>query len=174
MFFRRKNLFIFIPNRFEVIFWEFLCMITSWFGKLAKCWFLPYKVKCKLSYNWSIIVTYFIFICLILLLLNQILFLIYTISQKVDACKKVGSRKIAPEENCPPPSPNSNANPKLNPDPDRGAIFLGGNFPDTKKYIQVTFQNISERLLWKFSKQYCLIKLQPTSLNPVCPVTMLN
>ena len=44
-------------------------------------------------------------------------------------CK--GSRKIAPEENC-PPSPNSNANPKPNPDPDRGVIFLGGNFPDTK------------------------------------------
>ena len=42
-----------------------------------------------------------------------------------------GSRKIAPEENC-PPSPNSNANPKPNPDPDRGIIFLGGNFPDTK------------------------------------------
>ena len=30
-----------------------------------------------------------------------------------------------------PPSPNSNANPKLNPDPDQGAIFLWGNFPDT-------------------------------------------
>ena len=37
--------------------------------------------------------------------------------------------------NCPrgklSPSPNSNANPKPNPDPDWGAIFLGGNFPDT-------------------------------------------
>ena len=44
----------------------------------------------------------------------------------------LGSRKIAPEENCPsPPSPNFNANPKPNPDPDRGAISLGGNFPDT-------------------------------------------
>ena len=45
-----------------------------------------------------------------------------------------GSKKIAPEENCPPPtppSPNSNANPKPNPDPDRGTIFLAGNFPDT-------------------------------------------
>ena len=40
----------------------------------------------------------------------------------------LGSRKIAPEENC-PSSPNSNANPKPNPDPDRGVIFLGGNFP---------------------------------------------
>ena len=29
-----------------------------------------------------------------------------------------------------PPNPNSNANPKPNPDP-----FLGGNFPDTFKYI---------------------------------------
>ena len=35
--FRRKDLFIFIPNRFEVIFWEFLCMIASCFSKLAKC-----------------------------------------------------------------------------------------------------------------------------------------
>ena len=43
-----------------------------------------------------------------------------------------------------------------------------------RKYIQVIFQNIWERLLWKFSKKYCLIKLQPTSLNFVCPVTMLN
>ena len=33
-----------------------------------------------------------------------------------------GSRKIAPEENC-PPSPNFNANPKPNPDPDQEAIF---------------------------------------------------
>ena len=39
------------------------------------------------------------------------------------------------QENCPhgklPPSPNSNANPKPNADPDRGAIFLGGNLPNT-------------------------------------------
>ena len=39
----------------------------------------------------------------------------------------IGSRKIAPKENCPqgklPSSPNYNANPKPNPDPDRGAIF---------------------------------------------------
>ena len=38
-------------------------------------------------------------------------------------------------QNCPrgklSPSPNSNANPKPNPDPDWGAIFLGGNLPDT-------------------------------------------
>ena len=34
-----------------------------------------------------------------------------------------GSRKIAPEKNCP-------HNPKPNPDPDRVAIFLWGNFPD--------------------------------------------
>ena len=40
---------------------------------------------------------------------------------------KLPPRKIAP-------SPNSNANPKPNPDPDQGAIFLGGNFPDTVKY----------------------------------------
>ena len=30
-----------------------------------------------------------------------------------------------------PPSPNSNANHKPNPDPDWGTIFLGDNFPDT-------------------------------------------
>ena len=34
--------------------------------------------------------------------------------------------------------------------------------------------NIWERLLWKFFKKYCLIKLQCTSLNSVCPVTILN
>ena len=39
------------------------------------------------------------------------------------SCLK-GSRKIASEENCPPPpSPNSKANRKPNPDPDLGAIF---------------------------------------------------
>ena len=45
--------------------------------------------------------------------------------------EKLSLRKIAP-------SPNSNANPRPNPDPDRGggAIFLGGNIPDT------TFVNI--------------------------------
>ena len=32
-----------------------------------------------------------------------------------------------------PPRPNSNANPKPNPDSDRGAIFPGGNLPDTEK-----------------------------------------
>ena len=34
-----------------------------------------------------------------------------------------------------PPGPYSNTNPKPNPNPDRGggAIFLGGNFPDTFK-----------------------------------------
>ena len=39
------------------------------------------------------------------------------------------------QENCPrgklPLSPNSNASRKPNPAPDRGAIFFGGNFPDT-------------------------------------------
>ena len=34
---------------------------------------------------------------------------------------------MAPQEKL-PPSPNSNANPKLNPDPDRWAIFLGAIF----------------------------------------------
>ena len=38
---------------------------------------------------------------------------------------KLTQRKIVPE-------PNFNANPKSNPNSDRGAIFLGGNFPDTK------------------------------------------
>ena len=37
---------------------------------------------------------------------------------------KLSPRKIAP-------SPNSNTNPKPNTDPDRGEIFLGGNFPNT-------------------------------------------
>ena len=37
---------------------------------------------------------------------------------------KLSPRKI-------PPSPNSNANCKPKPDPNRGTIFLGGNFPDT-------------------------------------------
>ena len=32
-------------------------------------------------------------------------------------------------------SPNSNVNLKPNLDPDRGAIFLGGNFPNTGKII---------------------------------------
>ena len=41
------------------------------------------------------------------------------------SCLK-GSRKIAP-----PPSPNSKASRKPNPDPDRGAILLGDNFLDT-------------------------------------------
>ena len=46
-----------------------------------------------------------------------------------------GARKIAPRKIA--PSPNSSANPKPNSDPDGGgwggggAIFLGGNFPDT-------------------------------------------
>ena len=44
-----------------------------------------------------------------------------------------GSRKIAP-------SPNSNVNPKPNPDPDQGAIFLGGNFPDTVTDFYVYFK----------------------------------
>ena len=43
-----------------------------------------------------------------------------------------------------------------------------------KMFNDTIFQNIWERLLWKFSKKYCLIKLQPTSLNSVCPVTILN
>ena len=30
-----------------------------------------------------------------------------------------------------PPNPNFNANPKQYPNPNRGAIFLGGNCPDT-------------------------------------------
>ena len=47
-----------------------------------------------------------------------------------DLFKLNGSRKIASEKNF-PPSPNSNTNPKPNTDPDRGAILLGGNFPDT-------------------------------------------
>ena len=56
------------------------------------------------------------------------------------SCLK-GSRKIASEENCPPPSPNSKANRKPNPDPDLGAIFPGGNFPDIvcKKVIRLNF-----------------------------------
>ena len=33
------------------------------------------------------------------------------------------------------PSPNSNANPKPSLEPDRGEIFLEGNFPDTKKDV---------------------------------------
>ena len=33
------------------------------------------------------------------------------------------------------PSPNSNVNSKPNPDPDGGAIFLGGNFADTQVFI---------------------------------------
>ena len=41
-----------------------------------------------------------------------------------------GSRKIAP----PPPSPNSNTNPKPNPAADRGAVFLGDNFPDSRYF----------------------------------------
>ena len=32
-----------------------------------------------------------------------------------------------------PSNPNSNANPKPNSDHNRGAIFLGGTFPDTNK-----------------------------------------
>ena len=42
-----------------------------------------------------------------------------------------GSRTIAPEENCPPPNPKTNPNPNPNPNLNRGAIFLGGNCPDT-------------------------------------------
>ena len=90
---------------------------------------MPYKVNCKLSYNWSIVVTNFIFICLILLFESNIVFYLNYFSRK--------SMHV-------------------------------------RKYIQVIFQNIWERLLWKFSKKYCFIKLQPTSLNAVCPVTMLN
>ena len=33
-----------------------------------------------------------------------------------------GSRKIAPEENCPTPNTNSNPNPKPNPNTDRGQL----------------------------------------------------
>ena len=47
-----------------------------------------------------------------------------------------GSKTIDAEENCPPPpphthnpSPDTNANP--NPIPNRRAMFLGGNCPDT-------------------------------------------
>ena len=39
-----------------------------------------------------------------------------------------GSRTIAPEEKCPPKT-NPNSNP--NPNPNGGAIFFGGNCPDT-------------------------------------------
>ena len=45
-----------------------------------------------------------------------------------------GSRKVAP------PSPNSNANPKPNPAPDRGAVFLGDNFPDSR-YFNIFYHN---------------------------------
>ena len=45
---------------------------------------------------------------------------------------KLPPRKIAP-------SPNSNANPKPNTDPDLGTIFLGGNFPDTANYIPYNY-----------------------------------
>ena len=41
-----------------------------------------------------------------------------------------GSRTIALEENCPPNS-KTNPNPNPNPNSNRGAIFLGGNCPDT-------------------------------------------
>ena len=46
----------------------------------------------------------------------------------------MGSRKIAPEEKKRISlDPNSNIKPKKpNPNPDRGAIFLGGNFRDTE------------------------------------------
>ena len=62
-----------------------------------------------------------------------------------------GSRKIAP-------SPNSNANPKPNPDADLGAIFLGGNFPDT--FFHMLFQNGTNQTD-KHAKLtvYCLLPL---------------
>ena len=66
---------------------------------------------------------------------NQAVFLYY---QKV-VLGKLPPRKIAP-------SPNSNANPKPNPNPERGrgAIFLGGNFPDTQK-VKTKIQIFRER-----------------------------
>ena len=39
-----------------------------------------------------------------------------------------------PKENCPPPPiPKTNHNPNLNPNPPRGAIFLGSNCPDNER-----------------------------------------
>ena len=38
----------------------------------------------------------------------------------------------------------SNANPKPNPDPDRGVIFLGGNFPDTQYDSFITLLLLDE------------------------------
>ena len=56
---------------------------------------------------------------------------------------KLPARKIAP-------SPNSNANPKPNPDPDWGAIFLGGNFPDTVSYIYLIYLFIKTKVIIVF------------------------
>ena len=41
-------------------------------------------------------------------------------------------------------------------------------------FNKTIFQNICERLLWKFSKEYYLIKLQATSLNSVCPCNYIE
>ena len=74
---------------------------------------------------------------------------------------RYGSRTIAPEENCPPnPKTNPNLNPNpdqvaivwflphpktnpildWNPNPNPGAIFLGGNCPDTNIYNSLVLQ----------------------------------
>ena len=38
---------------------------------------------------------------------------------------------LGQQENCPLPNPKIDPNPN----PNRGAIFLGGNYPDTQNYI---------------------------------------
>ena len=67
-----------------------------------------------------------------------------------------------------PPSPNSNANPKPNPDRDQGAIFLGGNFPDTVLNTMYTIK-LHQKQLWrnlasvnlKLKKSNYLLRVQP-------------
>ena len=43
--------------------------------------------------------------------------------------------QLSPEENCPPlpPIPKTNHNSNLNPNPNRGAIFLRSNYPDNER-----------------------------------------
>ena len=53
-----------------------------------------------------------------------------------------------------PLSPNSNANPKPNPDPDQGAIFLGGNFPDTFKVVSTTHTAFKMQFILKLVNCY--------------------